>query len=240
MLRTKYIAALGAALLAAAVANVSMAGWGGAAHAANAGVDATAALAFSPASVTITAGDTVTWTVTGAAPHTVTSDDGAFSSPGSFLTTGQTYQFTFSTPGTYHYHCEIHGAPGSGMIGTVVVEAAATPTDTPPATATTVAATPTRTRTPTETRTAEATAPAATLTPAPTAADPTPAPPAPGGAVEVTPTAPSGGAVAGALLPRAGGGGTRDAGARWPSAALAIAGGTALVAAGLLRRRRRA
>ncbi len=33
------------------------------------------------------------------------------------------YQFTFNTPGTYQYFCEIHGAPGGvGMSGTVVVQ----------------------------------------------------------------------------------------------------------------------
>ena len=36
--------------------------------------------AFQPASIEVPAGSTVTWTNTGAAPHTVTADDGAFDS----------------------------------------------------------------------------------------------------------------------------------------------------------------
>jgi len=231
MIGTRYMAALGVALLAAA-ALAPTAGGGGAARAADTGVDATNSLTFSPASVTIAVGDTVTWTVVGAAPHTVTEDGGAFASPGSFLTTGQTYQFTFSAPGTYHYHCAIHG---SVMAGTVVVEAAATATNTPAATAT---AAPTRTRTPTETPTDEATAAAATSTPAAAMAAATATPPVLGGAVEVTPTTAAGGAAAGASLPRAGSGAVRGGGARWPSAVLALAGVAALAAATALRRRR--
>ena len=75
--------------------------------------------AFQPASIEVPAGSTVTWTNTGAAPHTVTADDGAFDS--GQLKPGATFSQTFTTPGTYTYHCEIHPQ----MTGTVVVTEAA-------------------------------------------------------------------------------------------------------------------
>ena len=66
-----------------------------------------AGLAFSPTNLTVKAGTTVTWTNNDAATHTVTSDNGAFTSSGN-LKTNDTYQFTFMTAGSYPYHCTIH------------------------------------------------------------------------------------------------------------------------------------
>jgi len=34
---------------------------------------------------------------------------------------GDTYSHLFNVPGTYNYYCSIHGAPGVGMYGTLVV-----------------------------------------------------------------------------------------------------------------------
>jgi plastocyanin len=34
---------------------------------------------------------------------------------------GDTYSHLFNVPGTYNYYCSIHGAPGAGMYGTLVV-----------------------------------------------------------------------------------------------------------------------
>ena len=62
---------------------------------------------FTPASLTVKVGTTVVWTNTSDAPHTVTSDTGAFVTPSS-LSQGQTYSFTFTTAGTFPYHCAIH------------------------------------------------------------------------------------------------------------------------------------
>jgi len=73
--------------------------------------DSSGSFAFSPASLTVKAGTTVIWKNTTAAPHTVTSDDGkSFDSGTSNPIAAQTgtFSFTFTTPGTYHYHCEIH------------------------------------------------------------------------------------------------------------------------------------
>lgn len=72
--------------------------------------------AFSPQTITVTAGTEITWTNKDAAAHTVTSDDGNFPSSGN-LSQGQTYKVTFSTAGTYPYHCAIHPS----MKGTVIV-----------------------------------------------------------------------------------------------------------------------
>lgn len=77
--------------------------------------------AFEPATLTVQAGTRVTWTHAGQAPHTVTSDTGAFDS--GRLMSGQTFTFTFASAGTFAYHCEIH----PNMQARVVVQAAAAP-----------------------------------------------------------------------------------------------------------------
>ena len=75
-------------------------------------------IAYNPASITAHVGDTVTWNNADAFAHTVTSDSGA---PASFdsgnLDASGTFTFTFSTAGTYAYHCKIHAS----MHGTVTV-----------------------------------------------------------------------------------------------------------------------
>ena len=73
---------------------------------------------FSPATLTISVGDTVTWRNADDRPHTVTSDDGAFDSGN--LDEGQGFSFTFTEPGTYTYRCDYH----PDMRATIVVEAA--------------------------------------------------------------------------------------------------------------------
>lgn len=72
-------------------------------------------MAFSPSSITITAGTAVTWTNKDAVTHNVTSNPALFSS-GS-LGSGETYSFTFMNKGTYSYTCTIHPS----MKGTVIV-----------------------------------------------------------------------------------------------------------------------
>ena len=63
---------------------------------------------FTPSSPSLKAGTLVTWTNNDTALHTITSDDGLFSSQN--LTTGQSYSYLFNTPGVYNYHCSIHPA----------------------------------------------------------------------------------------------------------------------------------
>ena len=71
--------------------------------------------AFGPAAITVKPGTTVTWTQQDEDQHTVTANDGSFTSAA--LITGATYTHTFTAPGTYAYHCSIHPF----MHGTVVV-----------------------------------------------------------------------------------------------------------------------
>lgn len=71
---------------------------------------------FTPATMTVAPGTTVTWVNREDATHTVTADDKSFDS--GKLDTGKTFTHTFDTAGTYPYHCEIH----YGMTGQVVVK----------------------------------------------------------------------------------------------------------------------
>ena len=71
--------------------------------------------AFVPATLTVRAGSTVTWTNHDEEPHTVVASDGSFHSPG--MGTGGTFSHTFATAGTFDYVCSIHPM----MHGTVVV-----------------------------------------------------------------------------------------------------------------------
>lgn len=88
----------------------------------------------------ITVGTTVTWVNNDSMPHTATSDTGVWDS--GTLTPGQTFQFTFNTPGLFPYQCSIHGA--AAQSGMIEVTAAPTPTATP-----TPSPTPSPTATPT-------------------------------------------------------------------------------------------
>lgn len=73
--------------------------------------------AFSPSTLTIKVGETVTWTNNDSTSHTVTSDSGNELSSGS-ISPSQTYSHTFNTAGTFDYHCSIH----SSMKGKIIVE----------------------------------------------------------------------------------------------------------------------
>jgi LPXTG-motif cell wall-anchored protein len=106
---------------------------------------------FSPATTTIHAGDTITWSNSGPSSHTATASNGSFNT--GILKKGQSASHTFTQPGTYAYVCQIH----SFMHGTITVLASTTSTTTTPA-----AAAPTAT-TPTATTAAAQTPPAPTL-----------------------------------------------------------------------------
>jgi plastocyanin len=70
---------------------------------------------FAPLNTTINAGDTVTWTNTGLALHSVAGNDGTWSSTN--LSTGQSFSHMFSDAGTFTYQCVLH----FGMNGTIIV-----------------------------------------------------------------------------------------------------------------------
>src|SRR5579884_3130182 len=105
------------------------------------------ALQFYPNTITIDAGDTVTWTFASLEPHTVTFlaagqatpppptdpsapkpaggstyDASTYTSSG-FIAAGYSYSLKFTKPGTYAYYCLLHQPE---MEGTVVVNAAGT------------------------------------------------------------------------------------------------------------------
>ena len=91
---------------------------------------------FHPSTIVVHVGDSVSWTnddrTLFQTDHNVVSDDGSFSSK-QRMKEGTSFEFQFNTPGSFPYHCTIHG-----WGGTVVVIAArpsrtatATPTPTP-------------------------------------------------------------------------------------------------------------
>jgi len=61
---------------------------------------------FQPATITVPVGATVTWTNDDSASHTVTADDGSFTSES--LGQGATFTRAFPAAGTFAYHCRIH------------------------------------------------------------------------------------------------------------------------------------
>jgi plastocyanin len=87
---------------------------------------------FSPKTVTVTQGDSVTWT-NASGSHNVKFDDGLFEEPSSPSSANWTRSRTFTAVGTFRYYCELHGSSGgSGMSGTVVVNAPSGTTTSPP------------------------------------------------------------------------------------------------------------
>jgi plastocyanin len=120
------------------------------------GADASVSIvdfAFEPATITIDAGATVTWTVTRAQdPHTVSPVDPPDAFVGSpLLRQGDHFSVTFAHAGTYRYQCTIHPEE---MQGTVIVKAAestATPTAVATAPSATTTSAPPSTGTPTPT-----------------------------------------------------------------------------------------
>lgn len=61
---------------------------------------------FSPMSLTVKAGTTVTWKNMDGEPHVVVNDAGMFRSAA--LDQNDTYQFKFDKPGVYKVFCSIH------------------------------------------------------------------------------------------------------------------------------------
>jgi plastocyanin len=76
-----------------------------------------AGFAFTPTNVTIKAGATVRWENLDPFTHTVTSVTPAGLFDSGPLGQGDSFQFQFTKPGIYSYHCNFH----SVMTGTVTV-----------------------------------------------------------------------------------------------------------------------
>lgn len=136
MRRRRVLATLGSALVA---------GSAGCAAVGTGGVDGDVgmtAVAFEPATITVSAGDEVVWYNNSARAHSITAyEDGipteaAYFATGGYdseaaareawdgmngaITNGQRYAHTFEVPGTYNYFCIPHER--AGMVGKVVVE----------------------------------------------------------------------------------------------------------------------
>lgn len=76
--------------------------------------------AYSPRTISVKKGTTVTWTNQDNAGHSVTSDDNDKNTDkleSKLLQKGESFKATFNTPGTYYYHCTAH----PNMTGTVIV-----------------------------------------------------------------------------------------------------------------------
>jgi plastocyanin len=71
---------------------------------------------FTPTTLTVNAGEQVTWVNKDGEPHTVVSDSGLFRSGA--MDTDESFSFKFDKPGTYHFTCSIHPR----MVGTIVVK----------------------------------------------------------------------------------------------------------------------
>jgi 3',5'-cyclic-AMP phosphodiesterase len=71
---------------------------------------------FTPASITVAAGTTITWTNRDDIPHTVVADDKAFKSK--VMDTDEKFSYTFGKAGTYPYFCSVHPK----MTGKVIVQ----------------------------------------------------------------------------------------------------------------------
>ncbi len=73
---------------------------------------------FSPSSLTVTPGTSVTWKNNDSVTHTSTSDTPGIWDTGDILREGSKTT-TFNTVGTFKFHCSIHPTT---MTGTIVVE----------------------------------------------------------------------------------------------------------------------
>ena len=113
------LGAVGAAsLLAVALPELTAAGEAVSAAAASPAAVKIDNFAFTPATLTITAGTTVTWKNDDDSPHRIGDKNGTFKSAA--LDTDDTFSHTFAAPGEYPYICTIHPY----MAGKIIVKPA--------------------------------------------------------------------------------------------------------------------
>lgn len=80
----------------------------------------TTGLRFDPSSVTISPGTTVRWINDASVFHTVTPDGHAEWERATLSQTGEAFEHTFQSEGTFDYFCEPHQS--AGMVGSITVE----------------------------------------------------------------------------------------------------------------------
>ena len=106
------------ALLAAALPELTAAGEAVVAAAASPATIDIDNFAFTPATLTITAGTTVIWKNEDDSPHRIGDKNGTLKSAA--LDTDDTFSHTFAAPGEYPYICTIHPY----MVGKIIVKPA--------------------------------------------------------------------------------------------------------------------
>jgi plastocyanin len=74
--------------------------------------------AFVPAELRVSLGAVVTWENRDSSPHNVASSMNPRAFRSRTMAPGETFEFTFATPGTHRYFCSLH----PHMQGLVVVE----------------------------------------------------------------------------------------------------------------------
>lgn len=83
-------------------------------------IDLTSSLTFSPDDVTIAPGTTVRWVNQANITHTVTPDGHSEWTEWETTISGEQFEHTFSTTGTYEYYCDPHRS--DGMTGVIRVQ----------------------------------------------------------------------------------------------------------------------
>lgn len=106
------------ALLAAALPELTAAGAAAVTAAASPAAVQIDNFTFTPATLTVTAGATVTWKNDDDSPHRIGDKNGTFKSAA--LDTDDTFSHTFAAPGEYPYICTIHPY----MAGKIIVKPA--------------------------------------------------------------------------------------------------------------------
>ncbi len=81
-----------------------------------AGIEQPGQIYYDPEVVEVSVGTTVSWMNNDNAIHTATAVEGEFDSD--IFGAGESYEYTFNTPGTYDYFCIVH----PWMTGSVQVE----------------------------------------------------------------------------------------------------------------------
>jgi len=118
--KTYLLGAVGmAALLAAALPQLTAAGETAVKAAASPATVQIDNFTFTPATLTVAAGTTVTWKNEDDSPHRIGDQNGTFKSAA--LDTDETFSHTFATPGEYPYICTMHPY----MVGKIIVRPAA-------------------------------------------------------------------------------------------------------------------
>ncbi len=76
---------------------------------------------YDPVNIQVVAGTVITWTNQDTVPHAVVVSDAVTATNDMWtsgaLATGQSFSYTFTSPGRFLYHCSLH----SGMFGVVTV-----------------------------------------------------------------------------------------------------------------------